>query len=233
MIVIKKFKGQLPVSFDPFLQEKECMVNATEMANIFGKQTKEYLGNKKTIEYLKVLEIEFGNAKTSIEKDQNLEVQRGNSPFETEKMEVENDENLEVQGEHSPLETIVRFSENILKVVKGGRNSGTWIHRYLAIDFAMWLDPYFNLWVVQTIDEIVFGFARKRDLSFKRTLEIKDRMKELKDKENRTGEDFSEYLMLDTELKQEQHNRSSITTERIKEIQILIFTENEMGAVKD
>lgn len=229
MIVIRKFNGELPVSFDPFMQEKECMVNATEMAKIFGKKTIEYLSNKKTQEFMKVLEIELGNSKTSVEKGQNSEVQGGNSHLETEKIRIKSDENLEAQGGNSPFETDIKFSENILKVVYGGRNNGTWIHRYLAIDFAMWLDPYFNYWVVQTIEEILFGHARKRDLSFKRTLEIKERMKYLKEKENPTGEDFTEYLQLDTEQKQEQNNRTQLTTSRIGEIQILIFSDNEMA----
>lgn len=220
MIVIRKFNGELPVSFDPFLQEKECLVNATEMAKIFGKQVRNYLRNEKTQEFLKVLEIEFGNSKFATEKSQNLEVQEANSLLETEKTEAENEENLD--------ENEFKFSDNILKVVHGGRNNGTWIHRFLAIDFAMWLDPYFNLWVIQTIDEILFGYARRRDLSFKRTLEIKERMKYLSEKENPTGEDFTEYLQLDTEQKQEKNNRTRITTERINEIQILIFTDSDM-----
>jgi hypothetical protein len=82
---------------------------------------------------------------------------------------------------------------------------------------------------VSSRDEILFGHARKRDLSFKRTLEIKERMKCLREKENPTGEDFTEYLQLDTEQKQEQNNRTQLTTSRIGEIQILIFTDNEMA----
>ena len=234
MIVIKKFKGELPVSFDPFLQEKECMVNATEMANVFGKKVKDYLKSEKTRAFLNVLEIELGNSKMSAENNPNLKVQEDACPLETEKLEVQTDGNLQSQEDNSPLETDAKFSENILKVVYGGRNSGTWVHRFVAIDFAMWLDPYFNYWVISTIDEILFGYARKRDLSFKHTLEVKDRMKQLKEKENPTGNDFTEYLQLETELKQEQSTRSKITSDRISEIQILIFTDNDMkGGKKD
>ena len=229
MIVIRKFNGELPVSFDPFLQEKECMVNATEMATIFGKRVKDYLKNDKTQEFLKVLEIELGNSKRSSEKGQNSEVQREDSPFEPEISTLKNEENSDIQTDISQSESDFVFSENILKVVKGGRNSGTWIHRYVAIDFAMWLDPYFNYWVISIIDEILFGHARKRDLSFKHTIEVKERMKLLRDKESPTGADFTEYIKLDTELKQEQSNRSKITSQRISELQILIFTDSDMS----
>jgi len=97
-----------------------------------------------------------------------------------------------------------------------------------AIKFAAWLNPDFEVWVYKTIKEILFGDTRKRDLSFKRTLEVKKRIKELKEKVVRTGEDFTEYLQLDAELKLEQNSRSRFTVERINEIQVLIFTENEM-----
>lgn len=228
MIVIKKFKGELPVSFDPFLQEKECMVNATEMANIFGKQVRDFLKSEKTQEYLRVLEIELGNSNFISENDQKIEFQKDARLFETEISDKENNEILESQSGNSLIEIDFQISENILKVVKGGRNSGTWMHRFLAIDFAMWLDPYFKYWVATTIDEIVFGHARKRDLSFKRTLEIKKEMKELREKLDPTGADFVRYIELDEELKQEKTQRTQITTERVKEINFFIFSESEM-----
>jgi len=44
--------------------------------------------------------------------------------------------------------------EEILKT-KG--KSGTWMHRILALKFAAWLDPRFELWVFSTIDKILVG----------------------------------------------------------------------------
>jgi len=43
----------------------------------------------------------------------------------------------------------------ILKVVRGGDASeglqGTWIHERLALKFAAWLSPKFELWIYDTI----------------------------------------------------------------------------------
>ena len=44
-----------------------------------------------------------------------------------------------------------------MKIVKGGRGSGTWLDRRVAIAFAMWLNPLFSVWVCNTIDSILFG----------------------------------------------------------------------------
>ena len=230
MILTKRFKDQFPISFDAFLQEKECMVNATEMGKIFGKLVKDYLKTEKTQEFLKVLEIEIGNSKMSVENDQNLEVQKDARPFETEKTEVANDENSDVQDSDLRLETDVKFSENILKVVKGGRNSGTWMHRYLAIDFAMWLDPYFKYWVISTIEEILFGYARRRTLSFKQTLTLKKEMEALKTKQDPDGNDFHRYISIQTELEDEKTGRRKLSIDENKEIEMILFTEQEMGS---
>lgn len=52
-------------------------------------------------------------------------------------------------GNSTPLKP-----ENIIKT-RG--QSGTWMHRILALKFAAWLDPRFELWVFTTIDRILIG----------------------------------------------------------------------------
>jgi len=41
------------------------------------------------------------------------------------------------------------------------QRTGTWMHRVLAIKFAAWLDPNFELWVYTTIDKILFGTIKE------------------------------------------------------------------------
>lgn len=45
----------------------------------------------------------------------------------------------------------------IFKVVNGGEHNGTWMHRKLALKFAGWLSPKFELWVYDVIENILFG----------------------------------------------------------------------------
>jgi hypothetical protein len=40
------------------------------------------------------------------------------------------------------------------------QKSGTWMHRVLALKFAAWLNPYFELWVFRTIEEVLYGTTR-------------------------------------------------------------------------
>lgn len=45
--------------------------------------------------------------------------------------------------------------KSVLAVNHGGRNPGTWMHQKLALKFAAWLSPDFELWVYDRIDELV------------------------------------------------------------------------------
>lgn len=122
-----EFQGQL-VEFD-LLPNANLMVNATEMAKIFGKDIKEYRSNKTTQEFIDALVL-----------DANSKFAGGNSPVQIE--EITQDFFLKT-------------------VTNAGQRNGTWMHRHLAIHFAMWLSPQFSVWVVKAIDEILFGRYRR------------------------------------------------------------------------
>ncbi|MDD3688382.1 MAG: KilA-N domain-containing protein [Bacteroidales bacterium] len=107
-------------------------------------------------------------------------------------------------------------------LVNSKQKSGTWMHRVLALKFAAWLNPAFDLWVFMTIEELLFGTARKMDASFKRTLEIQEEMNVLEEKADKSGIDFERYLLLQDELKNEKSNRKRTTSERIKNLQMTI-----------
>ncbi len=55
--------------------------------------------------------------------------------------------------ENQRSENSLSADGQVLKVVNGGFDFGTWMHEDLATYFAMWLAPAFGLWVVQTINE--------------------------------------------------------------------------------
>jgi KilA-N domain len=50
--------------------------------------------------------------------------------------------------------------ENEGNLYSSTQRSGTWMHRVLALKFAAWLDPEFELWVYCTIDRLMFGDLR-------------------------------------------------------------------------
>ena len=95
------------------------------------------------------------------------------------------------------------------------QKTGTWMHRVLALKFAAWLNPAFELWVYSTIEKLLFGKYVEREKSFERTLSLQKEMNELIDKPNKTGEDFDRYLSIDRELRREKATRKSLTIESV------------------
>lgn len=172
MILKKEFEG-FEIDFEPFMRQRNVMVNATQMAKVFGKQVVAFMRNEDSQEFI------------------------------SECLKSENSHFLGVEKE-----TDLYMSK---------QKSGTWMHRVLALKFAAWLNPKFELWVYLTIEEILFGFAKKQQESISKTVELQNRVKELEEKPDKTGEDFEEYLNCLNELKGEKNKRSGITRQRFSE----------------
>jgi hypothetical protein len=102
------------------------------------------------------------------------------------------------------------------------QNSGTYMHRVLALKFAAWLNNDFELWVYSTIDKILFGRLAEREESLKITTYLKNEKKQILDKEVYSGEDFERYLKIHDELRMEENKRRNLTRDCINEIQINI-----------
>lgn len=152
-------------------QGDNIMVNATEMANLFGKQPKDFLRNQQT----KVL-IE------SMLCDENFikifGLGEANSPRqEREKM--------------------------IFEIKSKGKNAGTWMHQFLAIEFAAWLDVDFRIWINLTIRDILFGNYKKHWDAHVKQEDAKTLMEEAKQRLliNPTQADVIAYFNAESEFK--------------------------------
>ena len=75
------------------------------------------------------------------------------------------------------------FSPNgkLVKVVRGGEHNGTWMERSVALKFAAWLNPHFEVWVYRTIDEIMFGDYDRLRKKMKEAGERKARIEKLRE----------------------------------------------------
>lgn len=111
---IKKFdyKGQ-SISFE--FEDKNKMINATEMAKPFGKPVGNFLRLKETQQYIALLKKRYSH---------------------------------------------LNIGKEVLRVVKGGdainsKMQGTWMDEKLALKFASWLAPEFELWVYDRIYELL------------------------------------------------------------------------------
>lgn len=158
------------------------MVNATEMAKVFGKNVGHFMENDSTKKFIEAC----------------------------------------LNNRNTDYLSIKSASE----LVDARQKSGTWMHRVLAIKFAAWLSPDFEVWVYATIERILFGKHAQREQSFERTLKLQKELDELKNKDEKTGEDFNRYLDLERGLKREKAVRKSLTAEAVTEMRSL-FEEAE------
>lgn len=61
---------------------------------------------------------------------------------------------------------------SVLDVHHGGKNPGTWAHQKIALKFAAWLNPVFELWVFEKIEELLKNGYTKIDTISRKELAI-------------------------------------------------------------
>lgn len=88
----------------------------------------------------------------------------------------------------------------LVKVISTGKNNGTWMDRRVALKFAAWLDPYFEVWVYKVIDELLFGEIKTLHESIVSSAKTRARIDELK-KELNEDERYLELAKLEIEDK--------------------------------
>ncbi len=127
-----------------------------------------------------------------------------------------------LKKENSPFLGI----KNEEELFTSSQKSGTFMHRVLALKFAAWLSPKFELWVYSTIERLLFGKLADREKSLEKTVTLQSEMSRLRDKPAKTGDDFERYLTIQMELNQEKSIRQSLTKESISGMADL-FRETE------
>jgi hypothetical protein len=72
------------------------------------------------------------------------------------------------QNTHKNGDLVLPLVEPI-KVIesKRGVNGGTWVHPYLFLDFAMWLNPKFKLWAMSIIEDKLIELRNESGEKFK------------------------------------------------------------------
>ncbi|MCR9064452.1 MAG: KilA-N domain-containing protein [Cytophagales bacterium] len=108
------------------------------------------------------------------------------------------------------------FKESDL-ILKKGR-SGTWMHRILALKFAAWLDPEFEVWVYMTIDKLMFGDVRSLIAEKARV----DRDIRRKKQAMRENEEYNELILLE-----QKANSLKTRISGFSKSQYQLFVENE------
>ena len=168
----------------------------------------------------------FENESQTVKSQFENESQEENNPFENESQSGNSRCEIKIQTADLTHEIIEERKKSFLKVVKGGQNSGTWMHRVLALKFAAWLSPKFELWIFKTIDDLLFGSFREDEETLRKIAGIQDKIIE-KENELKNLPVLKEIEIL---RKSEQTERRRF--EQRKKLRIsgyrTIFTENEM-----
>ena len=172
------------------------MVNATQMAKIFGKLPKDFLKNDDTQNFIQAC---LRRAKKTAELRFLESGKKENSPF------------LDIKSESD--------------LVDSKQKSGTWMHRILALKFAAWLDPDFEVWVFETIDKIILGHYKEQKeataekLRAERDLEIKKQ--ELIEK----YPEFVDFLALEGKITDAEKRRLKAIRDSVKQLKLDLFPE--------
>lgn len=131
------------------------------------------------------------------------------------------------------------FSPNgkLIKVVKGGEHNGTWMERSVALKFAAWLDPLFEVWVYKTIDNLIFGEFHELKEKLKSAADQKARILYLRNQiknDPNIDKRVSELMELESKDKKENSSRyATFNKQMIKMRNQLIIKFEEENKVSE
>lgn len=159
----------------------DLMVNATQMAKIFGKDVFQFTRIDDTKRFIEACLKPQNCGLLGIEKEEDLIISR--------------------------------------------QKSGTWMHRVLALKFAAWLDPDFEVWVFSTIDKIILGHYREMKEA---TIEKLQAEKELKDKKAaliQNNPELAEIFELELKISTADKKRIKALKASVAQLKFDLFAE--------
>jgi len=166
-----------------FLMEgdKNVMINATEMAKIFGKRIDFFLKSDHAKAFIKVLlSTPYGGNKNDL-----------STPYGGNKTNLTIDE-----------------------ILITNKKAGTYMHQILALKFASWLDPEFEVWVYTTIQNIISGRYKIVDTQLHQKALDRIELKELEEQLLLENEKFKKIVELRKSIsKTEQSIRNEISNQ--------------------
>lgn len=153
--------------------DDSVMVNATQMANVFGKRVDHFLKSDHAKAFIEaLLSTPNGVDKPNFKKED---------------------------------------------IIAANKKGGTWMHRILALKFAAWLDPYFEVWVFQTLDQILFGHYKAIQTATIEKIKAEQALEAKKKELLESNPDFEEFLELEGKLSAEDKKRLKAIKESLKQ----------------
>ncbi len=180
MEVVQFIYNEQTIDFQPE-GRNNVMVNATQMAKVFGKRIDFFLKSDHANEFIK--ELEF-------------------TPF---------------GGNSAPLKR-----EEII-ITRG--QSGTWMHRILALKFAAWLDTKFELWVFTTIDQIILGHYKEVRSASEEKIIAEQKLMAKKCVFLESNPEYAEILELEAIVNAADRRRLKALKEDMRQLKLDLFPE--------
>lgn len=175
MEVLNFVYNDQPIEFQPN-GDDNVMVNATQMAKVFGKRMDVFLKADHVQEFISVVELTpFGGSSVALKREEILKIENGNA---------------------------------------------TYMHRILALKFAAWLDPRFELWVYTKIDEILNHYYRELRNATIENMRIENMKAEKREELLKKYPDFADYIELEEALKNSATRKATIARSMSKQMKI-------------
>lgn len=180
MEVVHFIYNEKEVDFLP-TGDDNVMVNATQMAKIFGKDTRIFLKTDHVNSFIEALLLTpFGDNKSLLKREE---------------------------------------------IVQTNKKGGTWMHRILALKFAAWLDPYFEVWVFQTIDKIILGHYKEQREATKEKLRAEKELEDKKQELIKKYPEFLDFLAIEGKVTDAEKRRLKAIRESVKQLKLDLFAE--------
>jgi hypothetical protein len=101
------------------------------------------------------------------------------------------------------------------EIIQTKNGVSTFMHRILALKFAAWLSPEFELWVYTTIDKLLFDHYQKLEDSLKESAKRKNQIEKLQEELNQDPR-FLELEMLKLRERQASYARSKMNVSQLE-----------------
>jgi hypothetical protein len=113
------------------------------------------------------------------------------------------------------------------KIIKTRGRSGTFMHRILALKFAAWLSPKFELWVFFTIDTIIYAqYKNITEATTEKLMIEKERDLMREELLKKHPDDFYKFLELEGKLTKADRKRMKAIRDSTKELKLSLFPED-------
>ena len=125
------------------------------------------------------------------------------------------------------------LSDNIIQPPNGGRitpkvlenrgRNGMFFDKRLALKFASWLDPEFEVWVYSKIDDLILGAYREHKLATIEKIKAKEELEKKRLELIERNPELNEFFEIENKVSAAGKQQTKAIRDSIKEIQMQFF----------